>query len=167
MKLTINQNFYQVENKDANRKLLWFLRDDLGLIGTRFGCGAGICGACTVLVDGQPKRSCITPLSSVADGPAMRTVEDLATTGALHPVQQAFIDEQTPQCGWCMSGQMMAAVALLEINPTPTDSEIEEGIQEVDSMWKDTNIRHALLRIQCTGLLPNSNKSGLLSLIHI
>ena len=89
MKLTINRDLYSVDNKDANRKLLWFLRDDLGLIGTRFGCGAGICGACTVLVDGQPKRSCITPLSSVADGPSIRTVEDLAATDSLHPVQQA------------------------------------------------------------------------------
>ena len=79
-------------------------------------------------MDGQPKRSCITPLSSVADGPSIRTVEDLATTGSLHPVQQAFIDEQTPQCGWCMSGQMMVAVALLEINPTPTDPEIEDAM---------------------------------------
>ena len=128
MKLTINQNFYLVDNKDANRKLLWFLRDDLGLIGTRFGCGAGICGACTVLVDGQPRRSCITPLASVADGPSIRTVENLAATGSLHPVQQAFIDEQAPQCGWCMSGQMMAAVALLEKNPPPTDLEIEDAM---------------------------------------
>ena len=128
MKLTINRHLYSVDNKNASRKLLWFLRDDLGLIGTRFGCGAGICGACTVLVDGQPKRSCITPLSSVADGPSIRTVEDLAATGSLHPVQQAFIDEQTPQCGWCMSGQMMVAVALLEINPTPTDPEIEDAM---------------------------------------
>ena len=126
MKLTINRDLYSVDNKDANRKLLWFLRDDLGLIGTRFGCGAGICGACTVLVDGQPRRSCITPIAAVADGPSIRTVEDLAATGALHPVQQAFIDEQAPQCGWCMSGQMMAAVALLENNPTPTYSEIED-----------------------------------------
>ena len=126
MKLTINRDLYSVDNKDANRKLLWFLRDDLGLIGTRFGCGAGICGACTVLVDGQPRRSCITPIAAVADGPSIRTVEDLAATGALHPVQQAFIDEQAPQCGWGMSGQMMVAVALLENNPTPTDSEIED-----------------------------------------
>ena len=126
MKLTINRDLYSVDNKDANRKLLWFLRDDLGLIGTRFGCGAGICGACTVLVDGQPRRSCTTPIAAVADGPSIRTVEDLAATGALHPVQQAFIDEQAPQCGWCMSGQMMVAVALLENNPTPTDSEIED-----------------------------------------
>ena len=126
VKLTINRDLYSVDNKAANRKLLWFLRDDLGLIGTRFGCGAGLCGACTVLVDGRPRRSCITPIASVADGPSIRTVEDLATTGALHPVQQAFIDEQAPQCGWCMSGQMMVAVALLENNPTPTDSEIED-----------------------------------------
>ena len=126
MKLTINRDLYSVDNKNSNRKLLWFLRDDLGLIGTRFGCGAGICGACTVLVDGQPRRSCITPIAAVADGPSIRTVEDLAATGALHPVQQAFIDEQAPQCGWCMSGQMMVAVALLENNTTPTDAETDD-----------------------------------------
>jgi isoquinoline 1-oxidoreductase alpha subunit len=130
MKLTINDQSYEIEKKDENRKLLWFLRDDLGLIGTRFGCGAGICGACTVLIDGQPTRSCITTLGPEINGKQIRTVEDLEKNGVLHPVQQAFIDEQAPQCGWCMSGQMMAAVALLERSPKPTKNQIEKAMTQ-------------------------------------
>ena len=128
MKLIINQQQHIVKKQDADRRLLWILRDDLGLIGTRFGCGAGICGACTVLVDDQAVRSCITPVAAVADGPLIRTVESLAQDGDLHPVQQAFIEEQTPQCGWCMSGQMMVAIALLEKNANPTDQEIDDAM---------------------------------------
>ena len=130
MNLTINDLLYVIEKKDENRKLLWFLRDDLGLVGTRFGCGAGICGACTVLIDGQPNRSCITTLGPEIDGKKIRTVEDLEKNGVLHPVQQAFIDEQAPQCGWCMSGQMMAAVALLDKSPKPTKNQIEKAMTQ-------------------------------------
>lgn len=108
--------------------LLWVLRDELGMTGTRYGCGAGICGACTVHVDGVATRSCITPLA-VVEGKAIRTIEGLADVddaGAvtLHPMQQAFIDEQVPQCGWCMSGQIMTAVAFLEAQPTAGEDEI-------------------------------------------
>ena len=108
--------------------LLWVLRDELGMIGTRFGCGAGICGACTVQVDGVATRSCITPLAMV-DGKEVRTIEGMATAGAdgtlvLHPLQQAFIDVQVPQCAWCMSGQIMTAAAFLEQNPSPSEDEI-------------------------------------------
>ncbi len=107
-----------------DRKLLWVLRDELGLIGTRYGCGAGICGACTVHVDGRPTRSCITPVGTLKEGSVIRTVEGLMQDGKLHPVQQSFVDLQVPQCGWCMSGQMMSAVALLEANPNPTREEV-------------------------------------------
>ena len=108
--------------------LLWVLRDELGMIGTRFGCGAGICGACTVQVDGVATRACITPLAMV-DGKEVRTIEGMATTAAdgtlvLHPLQQAFIDVQVPQCAWCMSGQIMTAAAFLEQNPSPSEDEI-------------------------------------------
>ena len=108
--------------------LLWVLRDELGMIGTRFGYGAGICGACTVHVDGVAIRSCITPLAMV-DGKEVRTIEGMATTGAdgtlvLHPLQQAFIDVQVPQCAWCMSGQIMTAAAFLAQNPSPSEDEI-------------------------------------------
>lgn len=112
--------------------LLWVLRDELGMIGVRFGCGAGICGACTVQVDGVATRSCLTPLAAV-EGKQVRTIEGMASTaedGALilHPLQQAFIDQQVPQCAWCMSGQIMTAAAFLEQNPSPSDDEIVEAM---------------------------------------
>ncbi|MBX3051263.1 MAG: (2Fe-2S)-binding protein [Caldilineaceae bacterium] len=122
MELTINGMDHTVE-AGADRLLLWVLRDELGYTGTRFGCGAGICGSCTVHVDGVATRSCITPLAAV-EGKQIRTIEGLAAEGGLHPVQQAFIDQQVPQCGWCMSGQIMTAAAFLEANPAATDEEI-------------------------------------------
>ena len=126
MEIRVNGKAYEVAD-EPDRPLLWVLRDELGLTGTKFGCGVGICGSCEVHLDGQITRSCITPLSSVA-GREIRTVEGLAGEDGLHPVQQAFLDEQVHQCGWCMSGQMMRAVALLEENPNPTEEEIVEGM---------------------------------------
>ncbi|MCB8943723.1 MAG: (2Fe-2S)-binding protein [Ardenticatenaceae bacterium] len=131
MQLTINNQTYDIAD-DPPRLLLWVLRDELGLTGTKFGCGAGICGACTVHVNGEPTRACTTPLSEVA-GAQIRTVEGLAQATAdgalqLHPIQQAFLEEQVPQCSWCMSGQMMTAVAFLQTNPSPTDQEITEAM---------------------------------------
>ncbi len=102
--------------------LLWVLRDALGLTGTKFGCGAGLCGACTVHLDGQPVRSCMTPVSA-AEGRSVTTIEGLGGEG-VHPLQQAWIEEQVPQCGYCQSGQIMAAAALLRDNPDPSDAEI-------------------------------------------
>lgn len=131
MNLTINNDTYEVA-AEPDRPLLWVIRDELGLIGTKFGCGAGICGSCTVHMADQAVRTCITPLSAVA-GRAIRTIEGLAqgyedTPVQLHPVQQAFLETQTPQCGWCMSGQMMAAAAFLAANPNPTEAEIVEAM---------------------------------------
>lgn len=122
MEIIVNNKRYEVD-EEPDRPLLWVLRDELGLTGTKFGCGVGICGSCEVHLDGKITRSCITPLSAAKDK-AIRTIEDLATEQTLHPVQQAFLDEQVHQCGWCMSGQMMRAVALLENNPTPSEEEI-------------------------------------------
>ena len=107
--------------------LLYILRNDLQLKGTRFGCGEGHCGACTVLVDGKPLQSCDTPLWSAA-GHEITTVEGLARDGAPHPVQQAFLDEQAAQCGYCINGIMMSAVALLERNPDPGEAEIAAAL---------------------------------------
>ena len=129
MYLTINGTPYNIIDSFLDRKLLWVLRDELGLIGTRYGCGAGICGACTVHVDGRPTRSCITPVGTLKEGSVIRTVEGLMQDGKLHPVQQSFVDLQVPQCGWCMSGQMMSAVALLEVNPNPTREEIRVAMR--------------------------------------
>jgi isoquinoline 1-oxidoreductase subunit alpha len=107
--------------------LLWVLRDLLGLKGTKFGCGAGLCGACTVHVDGKAVRSCQTPVASLA-GRRVTTIEGLAG-GAAHPVQRAWLALGVPQCGYCQSGQIMAAAALLAATPRPTDAEIEAGMR--------------------------------------
>lgn len=108
--------------------LLTVLRDTLGLTGTKYGCGEGQCGACTVLVDGEAKRSCVTPLSSV-DGAKIVTIEGLERDGKLHPVQQAFIDADAYQCGYCTPGMVLAAVALLRKNPNPSRAQIVEGME--------------------------------------
>ena len=106
--------------------LLWVLRDTLQMTGTKFGCGAGLCGACTVHVDGDPVRSCSTPVSQVT-GKNITTIEGLSSNG-LHAVQQAWIAEQVPQCGYCQSGQIMAAVALLAKTPQPSDEQISQAM---------------------------------------
>ncbi|OFW10372.1 MAG: (2Fe-2S)-binding protein [Acidobacteria bacterium RIFCSPLOWO2_02_FULL_59_13] len=112
---------------DPSVPLLYILRNDLGLLGPRFGCGLGQCGACMVIIKGAAVRSCITPCSS-AQGSEITTLEGLAKGGVLHPVQQAWIDEQVPQCGFCQNGQIMTAKALLDKNPDPTDAEIRAGM---------------------------------------
>ncbi len=127
MNLSINGKTYSVDDS-PDRLLLWVLRDELGLTGTKFGCGVGICGSCTVHLDGVATRSCITMLSQAA-GKQIRTLEGLAAelpdgTLQLHPVQEAFIELQVHQCGYCMSGQMMTAAAFLEQNPNPSEEEI-------------------------------------------
>jgi isoquinoline 1-oxidoreductase alpha subunit len=124
--LVINGKTYTVAD-DPPRMLVWVLRDELGLTGTKFGCGIGVCGSCTVHADGVAVRSCQTLLNTVA-GQEITTIEGLAGDGQLHPVQQAFLAEQAPQCGWCMSGQMMTAAALIAENPTPDDDEIVEAM---------------------------------------
>ena len=107
--------------------LLYVLRNDLDLHGPRFGCGLGQCGACTVIIKGEAVRSCIRPVSTVA-GAEITTLEGLAQNGKLHPLQQAWIDEQVPACGFCQNGQIMTAKALLDKNPTPTDAQIRQGM---------------------------------------
>jgi aerobic-type carbon monoxide dehydrogenase small subunit (CoxS/CutS family) len=111
---------------DPSTPLLYILRNDLGLQGPRFGCGLGQCGLCTVIVNGQAIRSCITPVSAVKS--EITTLEGLAPQGKLHPVQQAWIDEQVPQCGFCQNGQIMTAKALLDKYPSPTDAQIRDGM---------------------------------------
>ncbi len=111
---------------DPSTPLLYILRNDLGLQGPRFGCGLGQCGLCTVIIKGAATRSCIMPASAVKD--EITTLEGLAKDGMLHPLQQAWIDEQVPQCGFCQNGQIMSAKVLLEKNPNPTDAQIREGM---------------------------------------
>jgi isoquinoline 1-oxidoreductase subunit alpha len=123
--LTINGKARSVDVA-ADTPLLWVLRDTVGLTGTKFGCGAGLCGACTVHLDGEPVRSCQLPVSS-AQGKKVTTIEGLSADGS-HEVQRAWISEQVPQCGYCQSGQIMAAVALLEKNPKPSDTDIDAAM---------------------------------------
>ena len=126
MKLEINDKNYDVADAPS-RMVLWVLRDELGLTGTKFGCGAGICGSCTVHVDGVATRACITPLAQVADK-KITTIEGLSDGGKLHPVQQAWLDVQVPQCSWCQSGQMMTAVAFLDKTPSPTEAQVIDAM---------------------------------------
>ena len=123
MKLRVNGQPATLDIPD-DVPLLWAIREELGLTGTKFGCGAAQCGACTVLVDGQARRSCVTAVGDVADH-EVTTVEGLAGAGTLHAVQQAWLDENVPQCGYCQVGQIMAAVALLAARPAPTDDDID------------------------------------------
>ncbi|MHB8622627.1 MAG: (2Fe-2S)-binding protein [Sulfuricaulis sp.] len=126
--LLINGKQHEVD-VPTDTPLLWVLRDHIGLTGTKYGCGIAACGACTVLVDGQPVHSCITSASSVSGKP-ITTIEGLAT-GGLHPVQQAWIAEDVPQCGYCQSGQILSAVALLSHTPSPTDADIDDAMSGV------------------------------------
>jgi len=119
------------ENREVeavpNTPLLWVLRDNLNLTGTKFGCGMALCGACTIHLDGTAVRSCATPVSAIGNK-KVTTIEGLSSGEKLHPVQQAWMDENVPQCGYCQTGQIMSAVALIEKNPTPSDSDIEAAM---------------------------------------
>lgn len=127
MKLTINNQQYDLD-VDPNMPILYVLRDLVGLTGTKFGCGVGQCGACTMHLDGSPIRSCLTPVS-VAKDKNLTTLEGLAEDGELHPIQQAWLDHKVAQCGYCQGGQMMSAVALLKRNDNPSEEEIEQSMQ--------------------------------------
>ncbi len=125
--LTVNGSSHAIA-AEPETPLLYVLRNDLKLKGARFGCGLGLCGACTVLVDGKPVQSCDFPLSAAAGKP-ITTVEGLAANGKLHPLQQAFIAEQAAQCGYCVTGIIMTAKALLDANPHPSDTEIRAALK--------------------------------------
>ena len=122
-KLKINRSAYEVD-AEPDMPLLWVLRDILELTGTKYGCGIGQCGACTVHIDGEVVRSCLVPVAQCVQK-TVRTIEGLASAGKMHPVQQAWVEEDVPQCGYCQSGQIMTAAALLEKNPSPADEDIE------------------------------------------
>jgi aerobic-type carbon monoxide dehydrogenase small subunit (CoxS/CutS family) len=124
--LRVNGRSHAVD-VDPTTPLLYVLRNDIGLLGPRFGCGLGQCGACTVIIRGEAVRSCIRQMSSV-QGADITTLEGLSHDGVLHPLQQAWIDEQVPQCGFCQNGQIMTAKALLDKNPNPTDVQIRQGM---------------------------------------
>jgi isoquinoline 1-oxidoreductase subunit alpha len=140
----VNGKDFETDDDDE-MPLLWALRDRLKLTGTKFGCGAGLCGACTVIVEGSAVRSCVTPISAVA-GKSITTIEGLAPVAAPTSVQAAWIAEQVPQCGYCQSGMIMAATALLAQNPNPSDSDIDAAITNICRCGTYGRVRKAIHR---------------------
>jgi len=141
----------RVVDADPDKPLLWVLREDLGLTGTKFGCGIGACGACTVHVNGEPARSCSLPLSAV-EGVDIVTIEGLGASaglgqGAPHPVQRVWIDVQVPQCGYCQAGMIMAAAALLKRTPKPSDADIDAAISNLCRCGTYPRVRRAIRRL--------------------
>jgi isoquinoline 1-oxidoreductase subunit alpha len=140
--LSVNGKTHQVD-VDPNTPLLWVLREQIGLTGTKYGCGIAQCGACTVHVDGVATRSCSVPLSAVA-GKQITTIEGLAQNGTLHKVQKAWIDHDVPQCGYCQSGMIMAVAELLKNKPKPTDADIDAGITNICRCGTFQQVRAAI-----------------------
>jgi len=144
MKLTINGNPHEIEIA-SDTPLLWVLRDTMGLTGTKFGCGIAQCGACTVLIDGEAVRSCSLPVSQ-AEGKKITTIEGLSTDRS-HPLQQAWIEEQVPQCGYCQSGMIMSAAALLTKTPKPTEAQIIQAMNgNICRCGTYSRVKKAILR---------------------
>ncbi len=141
VKLKVNSTVHELDIED-DAPLLWVIRDELGLTGTKFGCGIAQCGACTVHIDGNAQRSCVTPVSSVA-GKEIVTIEGLGA-GGLTPLQQAWIDHQVPQCGYCQSGMIMAVSALLKTNPRPSDDDLANAITNICRCGTYPRIRNAV-----------------------
>ena len=140
--ITVNGEAHQLDIEDET-PLLWVLRDEIGLTGTKYGCGIAQCGACTVHVDGVATRSCSVPLSAV-EGKKITTIEGLASGGTLHKVQQAWIAKDVPQCGYCQSGMIMAVAALLKEKPKPTDADIDEAITNICRCGTFQQVRAAI-----------------------
>ena len=141
-RFTVNGKSTEVD-LDPNTPLLWVLRDELGMTGTKYGCGIAQCGACTVHVDGAPMRSCALP-ASAAVGKKITTIEGLATNGVLHRVQQAWVDHEVPQCGYCQTGMIMAVAALLKETPKPTHTNIDRSITNICRCGTFQQVREAI-----------------------
>ena len=144
MELQINGKPVRVD-ADPTMPLLWLLRDVLNMTGTKYGCGVAACGACTVRIDGLPVRSCVTPVSGLR-GKKIQTIEALGTAARPHPLQVAWVTEQVPQCGYCQSGMLMAAAALLERKPKPTDADIDEAMSNLCRCGTYQRVRAAIHR---------------------
>ena len=142
VRLTINGSSIDV-NVDPSTPLLWAIREQVGLTGTKYGCGMALCGACTVHVDGQAVRSCMMPVSAAA-GKQITTIEGLAAGGVLHKVQQAWLDHDVPQCGYCQAGMIMAVAALLKDKPQPTDADIDATITNICRCGTFQQVREAI-----------------------
>ena len=140
--LTINGQSHNID-VEPDTPLLWAIRENVGLTGTKYGCGVAQCGSCTVHVDGVAMRSCATPVSTVA-GKKITTIEGLAENGVLHKVQKAWLDHEVPQCGYCQSGMIMAVVALLKDKPKPTDADINDAITNICRCGTFVQVRAAI-----------------------
>ena len=140
--LNVNNKTYQLD-VELDTRLLWVIREALQMNGTKFGCGIAQCGACTVLLDGVATRSCVLPVSA-ALRKNITTIEGLANGEDLHPVQQAWVEEQVPQCGYCQSGQILATVSLLSVNPNPNDQEIDQSITNICRCGTYARVRKAV-----------------------
>jgi isoquinoline 1-oxidoreductase alpha subunit len=143
IKITVNGTSHQLDVED-DTPLLWVLREEIGLTGTKFGCGIAACGACTVHVNGETMRSCSVQIGSV-DGAEITTIEGLSPNSG-HPVQQAWLTEQVPQCGYCQSGQIMATAAFLKTNPNPTDADIDANLTNICRCGTYQRLRRAVHR---------------------
>ena len=141
LKLNVNGKMHQVD-VEPEMPLLWVLRDHLGLLGTKYGCGVALCGACTVNVDGAPVRSCVVP-ASAAVGKTVVTIEGLGGSG-LHPLQEAWIEHEVPQCGYCQTGMIMSAAALLAQKPKPSDADIDQAMTNLCRCGTYTRVREAI-----------------------
>jgi isoquinoline 1-oxidoreductase subunit alpha len=156
MQIQVNHRLWEVPPDWRDQSLLVVLREALGLTGTKLGCGAGQCGACTVLIDGQARRACLTPVAALATS-RVETIEGLAAPdGSLHPVQQAWLDLATPQCGYCQAGQIMATVALLKARPSPSAADIDDALNgNLCRCGTQQRIRASVLRAaQAMGRAP-------------
>ena len=141
-RLTINGKTVEV-NVPPDVPLLWVIREQVGLTGTKYGCGIAQCGACTVHINGSAVRSCVTPVAA-AEGTQITTIEGLAVGSVLHKVQQAWLDHEVPQCGYCQAGMIMAVVAFLKDKPTPTDADIDAGITNICRCGTFQQVREAI-----------------------
>jgi aerobic-type carbon monoxide dehydrogenase small subunit (CoxS/CutS family) len=159
MKITVNGEVHEV-NVEPDTPLLWVVREQLGLTGTKFGCGIAQCGACTMHVNGTAMRTCVLPVSAVA-GAEITTIEGIGSDESYHPVQAAWIAEQVPQCGYCQSGQIMSAVALLEANPNPSDEEIDRAMAgNICRCGMYTRVRSAIKRVAAGEVAIYDPKTG-------
>jgi isoquinoline 1-oxidoreductase alpha subunit len=141
-RMTVNGQTHNID-VEPDTPLLWAIRENVGLTGTKYGCGIAQCGACTVHIDGEPVRSCSIPVSA-AEGKQITTIEGLAQNGVLHKVQQAWIDHEVPQCGYCQAGMIMAVAALLKQKPRPTDAEINREITNICRCGTFQQVREAI-----------------------
>jgi isoquinoline 1-oxidoreductase alpha subunit len=154
MQLLINGQRYSIDSP-PDTPLLWVLRDELNLTGTKFGCGISACGACTVLVGGQPLRSCVVPVGTLKPENPIQTIEGVASAdGKLHPVQKAWLDAAVPQCGYCQSGMVLSAVALLKQNPKPSKADIEASVTNLCRCGTYPRVVEAIEKVAGSGGKP-------------